>query len=134
MYHINRPNQFATEIWLNDISELINHPLNHRLAQAFVPIFLSQDGSGPSDLMRSSIQADSTRGGFYYARPQELAARAFESVIQNHAIKNAFLVQGTKQSEEAKAGLYPKGPLLGRITSHLLLYFYQLGQATFHGS
>ncbi|WP_371195369.1 CLCA_X family protein [Glaciecola sp. SC05] len=129
MYSVDRPNQFATEIWLNDLDDMIHHPLNQRLAEAFVPIFLNDYGSGPSELVQASIKADSARGTFYYARPQEVGARAFESVIQHHSIKNAFLVQGTKQSEEAKIGLYPTGEVLRKIASALQIYFYQLGQA-----
>jgi hypothetical protein len=64
---------------------------------------------------------------FYYAVPQELGARAFEACIQDHVIKNAFLVQGTKQSPEAKMGIYPQGELRTTISKSLLDYFYHLG-------
>lgn len=129
MFTIELPNQFATELWLNDTADMSLHPLNHRLASAFTHMFLNAEGSGPSELMQRSIQADTARGVFYYARPQEVGARAFESAIQHQAIKNAFLVQGTKQSEEANIGLYPRGAVLDNIATSLLAYFYILGQA-----
>lgn len=60
---------------------------------------------------------------------QELVARAFEACIQDHHIKNAFLVQGTKQSPEAKMGIYPVEELRTTISKNLLDYLYHLGQA-----
>jgi len=53
-----------------------------------------------------------------------MAARVFEACVQNQAIKNAFLVQGTKMSTEARLGIYPHGNLrIARIEA-LMLYFY----------
>jgi hypothetical protein len=66
---------------------------------------------------------------FYYARPQELGARAFEACIQDHFTKNAFLVQGTIQSPEAKMGIYPVAELRATISHNLMDYFYHLGRA-----
>lgn len=69
---------------------------------------------------------------YYYAMPQEMAARAFEACIQDHTIKNAFLVHGTKRSTEARLGIYPHGNLRIALNESLMLYFYQLGVAISH--
>ena len=69
---------------------------------------------------------------YYYAMPQEMAARAFEACVQDHTIKNAFLVQGTKRSTEARLGIYPHGNLRIALNESLMLYFYQLGVAISH--
>ena len=129
VFAINRPNQFATEIWLNDIQDISPHVLNEQIDTLFKVIFLNEDGSGPSHLVARSIEADTIRSTFYYARPQEVGARAFEAAIQSHSIKNAFLVQGTKQSDEAKFGLYPQGDVLRDISTNVHRYFFTLGQA-----
>lgn len=127
MFSINKPNQFATEIWLNELADMRCHPLNEKLARAFAHIFLNVESKGPSDLVKHSIQADAASAIYYYARPQEVGARAFESAMQHHQIKNAFLVKGTKQSEEAKLGLYPSGTTLNTILADFLTYFHALG-------
>ena len=44
-------------------------------------------------------------------------------------MKNAFLVQGTKKSAEARLGIYPHGNLRKQLNDALMLYFYQLGKA-----
>jgi len=76
-----------------------------------------------------SVEADRALKMYYYAMPQEMAARAFEACIQDHEIKNAFLVQGTKKSTEARLGIYPHGNLRKSLNQALMLYFYQLGVA-----
>ncbi|MFC4698742.1 CLCA_X family protein [Glaciecola siphonariae] len=129
MYDVSGPNQFATELWLNELHPMHNHALNEQLASAFQSIFLDQERALPSEFVQSGIRADKMQNVYYYARPQELGARAFESVIQDHAIKNAFLVQGTKETEEAKLGLYPRGETLQRIGSEFYTYFALLGRA-----
>jgi hypothetical protein len=129
IYNVERPNQFATEIWLNETQDILAHPLNEQLDRLFQCIFLNEDGTSSSQLTQRSIEADKIRNTFYYARPQEIGARAFEAAIQHHSIKNAFLVQGTKQSDEAKFGLYPQGEKVQQILSLIQHYFYYLGKA-----
>jgi hypothetical protein len=82
--------------------------------------------------MQKSVFIDKQLKSFYYARPQEIAARAFEACIQHQPIKNSFLVQGTKQSAEAKLGIYPQGAELNAIASELITYFNWLGKALDH--
>tara|TARA_R110000751_G_C13795394_1_gene483458 strand:- start:94168 stop:94896 length:729 start_codon:yes stop_codon:yes gene_type:complete len=120
--------QFASECWLQDKSQ-ISHQLNEKLSLCFESIFLSTDKYQPNNYVNRSAQADRLLKIFYYARPQELVARAFEACIQDHHIKNAFLVQGTKQSPEAKMGIYPDEALRITFSKNLLDYFYHLGQA-----
>ena len=129
MYQLNEPHTFATEIWLNESSTLIQHPLNMLLSNAFSAMFLSNAGVSPSTLMSQSIAIDKARKIFYYARPQEIGARAFERMVQESAIKNSFLASGTIQSKEAQVGLYPIGNELLNISQALTEYFLLLGKA-----
>ncbi len=120
---------FASELWLNELAKPVLHPLNNALFDAFESVFLNPVTKDSSDLVRVSIKADKQLNSFYYARPQELAARAFERVVQESTITNHFLVAGTKQSNEAKIGLYPNHQQLALIQKHFLGYFFALGQA-----
>ncbi|WP_395338880.1 CLCA_X family protein [Ningiella sp. W23] len=146
VFMVNAPNQFASELWLNDSASTVEHPLNQKLARAFGAMFLNDAGTGPNELVKFSVMADKARGSFYYARPQELAARAFESVIEYQVTKNAFLVDGAldaevlaldpryqnaraRISDEAKFGIYPKQDRLMQIQHYLFEHFYQLGLA-----
>lgn len=79
--------------------------------------------------MQKSIFIDKSLASFYYARPQEAAARAFERVIQEQSIKNEFLVNGTISSKEAMLGLYPSGKDLIAIKKATTRYFVTLGKA-----
>lgn len=119
---------FASACWLQD-EEKVVHPLNQILSEWFKILFLSQDGSAPSEYVTRSAMADRHMKFFYYARPQEMAARAFEACIQDNPIKNSFLVQGTKQSSEAMIGVYPKDQLRQQSASLILRYFHLLGGA-----
>jgi hypothetical protein len=119
--------QFASQCWLQDKKQ-ISHPLNKKLSQCFETIFLGADKSQPNEYVKRSAQADKLLKTFYYARPQELVARAFEACIQDHITKNVFLVQGTKQSPEAKMGIYPAKELRAAISKNILDYFYHLGR------
>lgn len=92
-------------------------------------LFFDADKCQPNEYVNRSAQADKLLKILYYARPQELVARAFEACIQDHFVKNAFLVQCTKQSPEAKMGIYPAKQLRAIISKNLLDYFYHLGQA-----
>lgn len=120
--------QFASELWLKN-AQIIEHPINTYLQSCFQHIFLSPGSNQTSRLFQASVNADKTVGTYYYSRPQELCARAFEACIQDQPIKNAFLVQGTKQSREAKLGIYPSGEQRSLINVSLLTYFKMLGYA-----
>lgn len=123
-----RPNSFASQCWLNDQPQ-IAHALNKQLGSWFAKVFLSEDGTEPSDYVSRCAIADKTLKMYYYSQPQELTARAFEAAIQDHPIKNAFLVQGTKLSDEAKVGIYPSDGHRQECASAVLCYFNSLGIA-----
>lgn len=120
--------QFASKAWL-DNNNPKSHPLNKKLFACFESLFLDPETEAPSDYVKQSVKADKALKTYYYAMPQELAARAFEACIQDHQIKNAFLVQGTKMSTEARLGIYPHGNLRSQLNNAFMLYFYQLGKA-----
>lgn len=129
MYQLDKAHTFATEIWLNESTALVEHPLNMLMSKAFSAMFLSDDGISPSELMSKSIAVDSQHKIFYYARPQEVGARAFERMVQESSIKNSFLAAGTMQSKEAQIGLYPSGKALRNLSQALSEYFFLLGKA-----
>jgi hypothetical protein len=118
---------FASQLWLED-NEIIEHPINHLLNDCFKCLFLTEDGENPNPYVKQSALADKTLGCYYYAQPQEMAARAFEAIVQDHSIKNAFLVQGTKQSAEAKVGIYPDQLHRLNLAGCFLAYFERLGR------
>lgn len=121
-------NDFATSLWLQrDV--VVEHPLNNLLELCYQHIFLKPDSDEPSDVFTRSVQADKALGTYYYALPQEVSARAFESFVQDNPIKNQFLVKGTKQSVEAKLGIYPLGDERANISHHFNTYFSMLGKA-----
>lgn len=119
---------FASALWLDD-NTMVSHPLNVRLGHCYKALFLTPDGHEPHPYVLRSAAADKALGMFYYAQPQELAARGFEAVIQDQQRKNAFLVQGTKQSMEAKMGIYPDQAQLIGLTKAFFDYFHLLGKA-----
>lgn len=125
--------QFATQCWLDNEAQ-IRHPINDRLSEFFRALFLDENHSGPNDYVLRAAQVDKALNAYYYARPQELGARAFEAIIQDQDIKNSFLVQGTKQSHEAKLGIYPDDAARSQMTSTMLDYFEVLGRAVEQGS
>jgi len=122
------PRQFASNAWLQD-HEPVRHPLNELLADCFQAIVLSSDGRQPSELFRASVRADEQYGCYYYSRPEELCARAFEAFVQDAPIANRFLVRGTLQSSEAQQGLYPWGEQRWEINQRFRAYFHGLGTA-----
>ena len=122
-------NDFASAVWLEH-KDIIQHPLNSYLEDCFQYIFLDAKNKNQlSSLFASSAAADKAVGTYYYSMPQEVCARAFEAFIQDNALKNEFLVQGTKQTEEAKAGVYPQGEQRALISGYYALYFTSLGLA-----
>lgn len=119
---------FASQHWIDD-NTVRPHPLNELLSDTFADMFLSADGEQPSHYLIRSVHADKALGTYYYARPQELAARAFEAILQSQPQKNHFLVQGTLQSVEAQVGIYPTSEEKNTIQVNLLAYFRLLGKA-----
>lgn len=119
---------FASKAWL-DNCKLVSHPLNEQLSDIFRAMFLAPSTSRSNAFVDASVKADKAMKTFYFAMPQEMAARAFEAVIQTQRIKNSFLVQGTQKTTEAKIGLYPKGQHLEEISHHILRYFKLLGRS-----
>lgn len=122
------PMQFASSAWLHD-HEPLAHPLNDRLAACFKAILLDTQGTHPSALFAASAKADEAYGCYYYSRPEELCARAFEAFVQDSPIANRFLVRGTLESPEARQGLYPLGEQRQRINNRFRAYFDALGSA-----
>lgn len=118
---------FASSAWLNSARGK-PHPLNDLLGQCFQTIILSHDGTQPSELFRQSQAADQRMKVLYYAKPEELCARAFEAFVEDHT-HNRFLVKGTIHSDEAQTGLYPHGEHRQRINAAFRAYFTALGQA-----
>lgn len=92
---------------------------------------LTEDGTAPSTLFRASQVADQHLKTVYYAKPEELCARAFEAFIEDSQPRNRFLVNGTVHSDEAKAGLYPQGEHRQRINDAFQYYFAALGAALY---
>lgn len=127
MFATHKSSGFASEAWLNN-EAVRPHPINQQLALVFKYMFLDDSGKNESDLVQASVNADKIMKMYYFAQPQEIAARAFEACVQDNPIKNAFLVKGTKQSSEAKAGLYPSGERLLVLSQAMLQYFYWLGR------
>lgn len=122
------PSVFGSRAWLHDETE-VEHPLNTLLFECYRVIMLSEDGSSPSELVKRSMLADRQTGVLYYSLPEEVCARAFEAWVQDATLKNHFLVKGTKESPEAKAGLYPLGAERTAIGRALSAYFVTLGRA-----
>mgnify|MGYP006216662877 FL=1 len=96
--------------------------------QSFAALFLSATGTEPNSYVKNSAAFDQSHGIYYYAKPEELAARAFEHMLQQQRLKNSFLVSGTLKSKAAKAGLYPDPTLSSRLAEHWLGYFSLLGR------
>ena len=124
--HQAKPDQFASQLWL-ERQAVIEHPLNNLLEACYQHIFLKPNSDEFSDLFKNSVAADKNLRCYYFASPQEVCARAFEAFVQDNAIKNAFLVSGTKQTLEAKVGLYPQHNERKLIAHHFIKYFSALG-------
>ncbi len=118
---------FASSLWLQG-GLVIGHPLNNLLESCYQHIFFKPDGDELSDVFKRSAQADKMLGSNYYALPEEISARAFESFVQDNTIKNQFLVKGTKQSVASKLGIYPLGDERANINHHFGTYFSMLGK------
>ncbi|MAA70861.1 MAG: hypothetical protein CL679_03925 [Bermanella sp.] len=125
-FHGAAKGDFASHAWLDDVST-VDHPLNELLSQCFQIIILNEAGDAPSEYFKQSALMDKKTKGYYFSKPEEMCARAFEAFVQDAPIKNNFLVKGTKQSEEAKLGLYPQGEHRLRINAAFKQYFHTLG-------
>lgn len=119
---------FASSLWLQR-KEVIEHPLNNLLELCYQHIFLQENSERPSNIFLKSVEADRALRTFYYAMPEEITARTFESFVQDQQLKNEFLVKGTKKSTEAKLGIYPTGAERETINFHFKNYFRMLGKA-----
>lgn len=127
--HSDSPtNMFASMAWLNDATP-IPHLLNDKLYQCFKSIMLSPDSLKESELFLNSRNVDFKLKSKYYAKPEELCARAFEAFVEDSLISvNKFLVTNTISSDEAKLGLYPKGEQRQQINIAFENYFSLLGR------
>jgi hypothetical protein len=120
--------EFASSLWLKNY-QVKEHPLNRCLEDCYQHIFLKPNSDELSTLCVRSAAADKAVNTYYYSRPQEICARAFEAFVQDQPLKNEFLVQGTKQSPEAKLGIYPQEAQRVMISQYFLRYFSYLGSA-----
>lgn len=119
---------FGSTLWLTR-DDPTEHPLNQRLQACYKAVLLNEAGTEPSDLFRQSARADKAAGVHYFSQPEELCARAFEAFVQDADFKNAFLVKGTRETEEARMGLYPQGAQREAINAAFGHYFSTLGRA-----
>jgi len=126
---------FASSSWLLG-APLQPHPLNTQLAAGYASCLLSSDLGEPSALLTRSAAADKARQIYYYARPEELCARAFENMLQRQPLQNSFLVSGTLARSSSvsarcndRAAIYPYTTESQRIAACWLGYFRHLGLA-----
>ena len=124
---------FGSKAWLANAPGL-SHPLNDRLRNCYHTVLLNEAGTAPSELFERSAEQDKRMGTVYYALPEELCARAFEAYVQDAPIKNSFLVTGTRQTDEARLGLYPQGQQRARVNAAFQDYFTHLGQALYQSA
>lgn len=122
------PGVFGSRAWLDEAPP-VAHPLNQRLNACYRAVLVNFPGTEPSELFRHSARQDERLGVLYYSRPEELCARAFEAFVQDSGPGNAFLVSGSRQSEEARLGLYPDGDQRRLINRAFGAYFSGLGRA-----
>ncbi|MFW5824647.1 MAG: CLCA_X family protein [Marinobacter sp.] len=128
LFEQTRKGEFGSTLWLTR-DNAIRHPLNDRLQACYRTILLNEAGTAPSELFRKSAAADKAAGVVYFSKPEELCARAFEAFVQDAGYKNAFLVRGTRETEEARMGLYPAGNQREQINRAFRDYFWNLGRA-----
>jgi len=118
---------FASKLWLQQ-HEARPHHLNLLLDKAFQLLYLDPTGQQQSEFFTVCRDYDRKTCQLYYAMPEEMAARAFEQVLQQQPLQNSFLVSGCLNGPAAKAGLYPDPALSGRLAQCWLQYFATLGQ------
>tara|TARA_R110001599_G_scaffold34194_1_gene109652 strand:- start:12161 stop:12907 length:747 start_codon:yes stop_codon:yes gene_type:complete len=131
MFHFALSSSFASSNWLQepDSSNIKSHPLNTLLGDCFKSILLSPDGHDTSELFQASKRIDEKHSVFYYSKPEEMCARAFEAFVEDTKPTSTFLVKGSRHSDEAKMGLYPQGEQRHRINHAFQSYFSLLGRA-----
>jgi hypothetical protein len=132
-FQVSNRTAFASSCWLNNQPD-IPHPINSLLGACFKSILLDKSGNKASDLFQCSKAADKQLGVLYYARPEEVCARAFEAFVEDTGPANNFLVKGSRNSKEARAGLYPRGEQRRQINQAFREYFSTLGAALNAGS
>lgn len=122
---------FASKLWLQH-SALRPHPLNALLNQAFSLLYLDSSAQQQSEFFKICRDYDRKASQLYYAMPEEMAARAFEHMLQQQPLQNSFLVSGCLTGPAAKAGLYPSAELSRNLAQCWLEYFLTLGQLLQH--
>lgn len=118
---------FASELWLAQATEVM-HPLNEWLSEGYRHMLLDAAGTAPSALLQRSMQLDQQLGCFYFARPQEVSARFFETMLQHAALQNTFLVSGC-QPKPGWPSPYPTADELAAGAACWFNYFTGLGRA-----
>jgi hypothetical protein len=122
---------FASKLWLEQ-RELRPHGLNMLLDKAFRLLYLDSSAQQQSEFFKICRDYDQKASQLYYAMPEEMAARAFEQMLQQQPLQNSFLVSGCLTGPAAKAGLYPKAELSRNLAQCWLEYFLTLGQLLQH--
>ncbi len=119
----------ASDLWLND-HLLKPHALNDKLSNLFKLVLLSEDGQSASEFVTNAIKVDKVQGSYYFSKPTELMARAFESSIESFgSLSNNYLVSGTTKSDQATRLIYPNVDHREQIMAAILDYFSLLGAA-----
>lgn len=113
-------------LWLEQ--PMRSHPLNDQLAACYRAVMLNDDGSA-TPLVLHSRTVDQALGQCYFSRPEELMARSFEAFVQDAGITNTFLVRGTRNSDDARLGLYPQGEQRMETGHAFATYFAALCEA-----
>lgn len=121
--------QCASDLWLND-ALLKPHKLNDNLSALFKAVLLSDDGTQPSQYVENAIKLDKQQGCYYFSKPTELMARAFESSIELCSdLKNNYLVSGTLKNNLTSQLVYPSGQQKQIVFNAMINYFSLLGVA-----
>ncbi|WP_440053230.1 CLCA_X family protein [Pseudoalteromonas sp. T1lg65] len=118
---------FASSAWLTT-EQLNPHAINAHLADFYAATLLSPDGDRCSNFFNQARALDASRGSFYYARPEELTARMFETIVAfDDEIKNTFLVDDVLRSNSV-LGLYPTIQQRIEAAQAIKCYFNLLGK------
>ncbi|WMN60188.1 hypothetical protein NI389_01825 [Pseudoalteromonas xiamenensis] len=127
LFKDTKSTQFASSCWLQSVISN-THPLNQYLDNLFRLLFLSSDQRNMSLYMNRATSLDRQQKQFYYAKPEELSARAFEHFIASHPdIINQFLVNDVLGSDLEKQGGFPDSALSKSIGALYSQYFNHLG-------
>ncbi|WP_285165096.1 CLCA_X family protein [Shewanella goraebulensis] len=119
----------ASDLWLKDVL-LKPHALNDKLSALFKLVLLSGDGERPSQYVTNAISVDKQQGSYYFSKPTELMARAFEAAIESDGyLQNQYLVSGTMNRDTASEMIYPTLEHRKLIMASIADYFALLGEA-----